>query len=128
MASFYIFLGILSMVGGIQLIRTNGMGIPVAWLENTPFSSFLIPGLILTIVIGGLSLLTAILMFLKRKFAIICSAALGFGLLIWIFVEMYLIHESFWLQAAIFIIAVLIVIVSMLLYKLYLKNIQVAKK
>jgi hypothetical protein len=128
LAVFYIIFGCGSILGGIQLITTNGMGMPVSILENTPFSSFLVPGLILAIVIGGLSLLTSVLLFLNHKLAIECSAALGFGLIIWIYVEMYLTRMSFWLQTVIFAIGILIIIVSIALYKLSALNNKVNKK
>lgn len=128
LAVFYIIFGSGSILGGIQLITTNGMGMSVSILENTPFSSFLVPGLILAVVIGGLSLLTSVLLFLNHKLAIECSVTLGFGLIIWIYVEMYLTRMSFWLQTVIFAIGILIIIISLVLYKLSTMNNKVNKK
>jgi hypothetical protein len=122
LAVFYFIFGAGSISGGIQLITTNGMGMSLSMLDNTPFNSFLVPGLILAIVIGGLSLLTSVLLFFQYRLAIECTAALGFGLIIWIYVEMYLTHMSFWLQTVIFSIGVIIIISSMILYKLSIRN------
>lgn len=117
-AIIMLILGIMSVVAGMYMIATNGMGMPLSWLEGSVFSSYLIPALILIFVLGGFNLASGILLLLKRKFALETTVANGFGLLIWIFTEMYITHMSHWMQTAIFIIAVGILIAAMFLFKL----------
>jgi hypothetical protein len=116
-ASFLLLLGLVSIISGIYMIPTNGMGMPLSWLENTIFGSYLVPGLILAIVIGGFSFSAGILLLLKRRCAIEVTVSTGFALLIWIFTEIYLIRESHWLQAAFFIVGAAILIASMFIIK-----------
>lgn len=112
-----LFQGITAVISGIELMRTNGLGMPVSFLSNSPFTSFLIPGLILTIIIGGTSLLAAFFLLKNHKFALHASAAGGFGILIWIFTEQYMIHESSFLQVIYFSIGILILTLTMLILK-----------
>jgi len=45
-----LFQGLSGMLGGLGLVLDptgKSLSIPVAWLENSPFSDYLIPGLIL---------------------------------------------------------------------------------
>lgn len=60
-----LFQGLTAFFSGIELIRTNGLGMPEKWLASTPFDSFLIPGIILITVIGGTSLAAAYMLFKK---------------------------------------------------------------
>ena len=117
-ACLLLFLGLISVVSGIYMIPTNGMGMPLSWLENTIFGSYLVPGLILAIIIGGFSLAAGILLLLRKKYAVEMAASTGFALLIWIFTEIYLIRESHWLQTVFFIVGLAILIASMFIIKI----------
>ena len=116
-AALLLFLGLISVISGIYMIPTNGMGMPESWLEDTVFGSYLFPGLILAIVIGGFSFTAGMLLLLKKRYAIEMTVSAGFALLIWIFTEIYLIRESYWLQTAFFIVGVAILVASMFMIK-----------
>ena len=111
------FLGATAVVGGIQLIRTNGMGMPQEWLATTPFSSFLIPGLILSIIVGGTSLLAILLLIRHHKYGLETSAIAGFGVQIWIFTQIYMLHHASFLQIVYFTTGILILILTILLLR-----------
>lgn len=100
--------------GGIGLIVTNGLGMPADWLQGTWFgSSYIGPGLILAVIVGG-SFTLALVAYLRNSvWAPEVSATAGFGLLIWILVELYLIPERSWLQVAMFGAGVLTLILTM---------------
>jgi hypothetical protein len=50
------FVGLTAVGGGIALATgAEGNRFPLAWLKGTPFDSYLIPGLILAVVVGGSS-------------------------------------------------------------------------
>lgn len=112
-----LFLGLTAVAGGINLIITNGSGMPVEWLANSPFRSFLIPGLILTLLIGGLSLVSSVLLMKNHRLKLELSAVNGFGVLIWIFVQQYIIRQSSFLQIVYFGIGIIILILTFLLLK-----------
>ena len=112
-----LFLGITAAMGGIQLIRTNGMGMPMSSLQNTPFSSFIMPGFILLFIVGGTSLLAAFLHIKNHKYAIEASVTAGFGIQIWVTTELFMLTHRSFLQAIFFTLGVIILILSMFLLK-----------
>ena len=67
LAILLLFTGLVSIISGIMMIVTNGMGMPISWLEGTAFSSYLIPGLILLVVIAGVTILAGILLIMRKK-------------------------------------------------------------
>jgi hypothetical protein len=51
--------------------------LPIAWLAGTPFSDYIIPGLILVFVVGGSALLAAATVFIEREWALLISMLAG---------------------------------------------------
>ncbi|MGA1837676.1 hypothetical protein VD659_12175 [Herbiconiux sp. 11R-BC] len=88
--------------GGIGLIATNGMGAPVSWLDGTAFDSYLVPGLVLLVVVGGTQLLALVLQWRHQRFALVASVVAGFGIVIWIHVEVALLPGYSFLQTLYF--------------------------
>jgi hypothetical protein len=99
-----VFGALSALVGAVLAIAANGAGVPLEYLANSPFSSYFVPGLILGVVVGGSQLAAAIALLAKRRSALPLSAVAGFGMLIWIFVELAIIRQYSWLQAAYFIL------------------------
>ena len=120
LAILLLFTGVISVASGAAMIATNGMGMPLEWLEGTAFDSYLVPGLILAIVIAGVTILAGILLLKNKKGAHEAAAASGFGLLIWLFTEMYVLEimGSHFLHAIIFTEALVILLSVMVLLKL----------
>ncbi|MDQ2904497.1 MAG: hypothetical protein M3Y81_13200 [Chloroflexota bacterium] len=77
-----------AMGGGIALlIGAMDHWLPVAFLQGTPFSDYIVPGLVLTIVVGGGMLLAAATQFIQREWAVLLSVAMGFIMIGWEIVE-----------------------------------------
>lgn len=94
-----LYFGAVSAVGGGVLgVVANGAGVPLEYLKGTPFTSYLIPGLILGVVIGGTQGLAAITTQRRSPFSPIAATVAGFGMIVWIFVELAITGYS-WLQA-----------------------------
>ncbi len=83
-------------------------GVPLAWLEGTPFDDYFVPSLILFVVVGGSSLLGAVVAFANADAA--RTAALGAAaiLMIWIATQVTMIGYVSWLQPVVAIVAVVI--------------------
>jgi hypothetical protein len=95
-----LWFGVVSAVsGGILGVFANGAGVPLSYLQHTPFASYLIPGLVLGVVVGGTQLTAAILLHRAHPYGLPAAAAAGFGMIIWIFVELAVISEYSPLQA-----------------------------
>ena len=103
------FVAASAIFGGVFLVVEdgNGLTIPAEWL-NGSFQSFVVPGMILGIVIGGTQTIAAIAEWLKRSRAEEATAVAGFALLIWIFAEIYILKHAIWLQILYFAIGVII--------------------
>jgi hypothetical protein len=84
------FLALTTFLGGIALIA-NWIAMPVEMLEGSPFSSYLIPGLSLSIIVGGSALFATILLIRKSKFALLFATTAGIVIMFFEFVEVLVI-------------------------------------
>lgn len=118
LACLTVLVGLSAVAGGIGLVWTNGLGMPLSWLHASWFASYIWPGLILVFVVGGTQLTAARLLWRKSPHSEYALATAGLALLIWIFVEMYSIAHPSWLQAACFFFAILIIVLTMVYIRL----------
>jgi hypothetical protein len=84
------FLALTTFLGGIGLI-TNWIAMSVELLHGSPFSSYLIPGLALSIIVGGSALLATILLIRKSKFGLLFATTAGIVIMFFEFVEVLVI-------------------------------------
>lgn len=96
-----IFGAVSAFCGAVLGIVFNGAGVPLEHLAGTPFSSFVVPGLILGVVVGGTQLAAAVAVLRHNHRAPLMAAVAGFGMMIWIYTELVLIGYS-WLQSVYF--------------------------
>jgi hypothetical protein len=96
-----IFNAVSAFGGAVLAIVFDGAGVPGELLEGTWFPSFLSPGLILGIVVGGTQAAAAFALLTRRRWALLAAAVAGFAMLIWIFTEVAVIGYS-WLQSIYF--------------------------
>ena len=86
--------GVSGVVGGYALLAEPSgrlIGLPLAWLEGTPFSDYFVPGIILFSVIGVCPLVVAWGLWRGRSWAWYGSLLVGMNLAIWIVVEIVMI-------------------------------------
>ena len=93
--------GAVLMIGALDAGFSSSWTPPTAYLEGSPFSSYLVPGVILAVVVGGGHVFAFAELERRRPWALLAAAAAGFALLVWIFVQMALIPFSV-LQAVYF--------------------------
>ncbi|HEY9470528.1 MAG TPA: hypothetical protein VIQ76_13030 [Propionibacteriaceae bacterium] len=108
--------GSLSSFGGaVFAIAFNGAGVPLEYLAGSPFDSYLVPGLILGVVVGGTQLGATIALVTRHPWALLISAIAGFGMIIWIFVELAIILTYSFLQTLYFGLGMLELILVLIL-------------
>ncbi|MBU2650814.1 MAG: hypothetical protein KKA81_07755 [Bacteroidetes bacterium] len=89
-----IFQGLSGLGGGIGLIidpSGETLHIPLNWLQGSPFSDFLIPGIILLLVLGLFPLAVSYALIRKLSWSWMASLVVGIALIIWIVVEILII-------------------------------------
>ena len=93
--------GLALMVGALIPDLSTVITPPAEYLEGSPFSSYLVPGLVLALVLGGVNVIAFLLLLRRRPSALFAAATAGYAGLIWIFVQMMVIPFSV-LQAVYF--------------------------
>jgi hypothetical protein len=95
-----IFSALSAIAGGIELVvwRAGNRYQSLTLLEHTPFTSFLVPGLILAIIVGGTSLASAILAWRRSRAAVDATILAGGALTVWILAEAAMMREIHWLH------------------------------
>lgn len=86
--------GLSGTAGGIGLIADptgSALGIPHEWLQGSPFSSYLVPGIVLLLVLGFFPLIVARAVFFRRPWSWHASLFVSLALIIWIVVEILII-------------------------------------
>lgn len=102
------FVGVMAIpVGVLMILDPNGspVGIPHEWIADSPFGSYLIPGIFLFAVNGFGQLAGAVMAIARDRRAPWVMGALAVGLIAWISVQVLIIPLSF-LQPLIFVIGV----------------------
>ncbi len=111
------YIGLNAITGGYKVITTNGMGMPISLIKNSPFTSYFWPGMILLFVVGGIHLLGAVAVFKRHKYAPELTAVAGFGMIIWTFTEIYIMNHALPIQALYFSFGVATLIAAYILLK-----------
>lgn len=141
------FLGVGALFGGGMLILSPSgdlFGMPLSMLDHSPFSNFLLPGIILFVVLGIIpcGLVVALLKKPESKLAEPVnlypdmhwswtgSIYVAFALIIWLQAEMMFLQAVGWLHTVYMLLAVAILFTALLptVRALYKKPVAVAKK
>jgi hypothetical protein len=97
-----VFIGLGAVGGGLGLVlepRGTNLGIPLELLKNSPFSTYLVPGIVLLTINGLGSLVGAAASFTRYRYAGETAMALGVFLVAWIIIQVYWIAGLHWLHA-----------------------------
>ena len=89
------FIAFTAIGGGIALLfGAEGARFPLEWLEDTPFKSYTIPALLLTIVVGGSALVACIAIFMGHSLALLAAMAAGVIMIGYIVVEVLIFNQE----------------------------------
>ena len=125
------FLGLGAMGGGGALIISPSgklLGMPLSMLEESPFNSFFVPGIILFSVLGLIPIWLIIALLKKPEsklaeninffndmhWAWTYSIYIAFVLIFWIQIQMVFLSTVYWLHTFYMFLAVLIIFVALL--------------
>jgi len=115
------FVAVTALAGGLALIFGSlnpdwGAVIvpPREYLAGSPFSSYLVPGMSLIVLVAGVHAAAFVTTISKSRWGMPLGAAGGFACLIWIFIQMIYIPFSV-LQALYFVVGLIELGLTMLL-------------
>lgn len=112
---FIYFVAFSALSTGLILIIKpdgNSMGLTVNMLKSTPFHNFLIPGLLLVFIIGGVNLLALLLNIFNHPKTYKVTMAAGIIVTGWIIAQLLLISSFSWLAGLYLVIGILICLFS----------------
>lgn len=94
--AFLLLTGINAVVAGaLFIVQPDGsaMGMSREYLQYSPFSSYLLPGIVLFTVNGILNLIAALMLLRKKKRAALFTMLQGVLLVGWIVVQVLMVRE-----------------------------------
>jgi hypothetical protein len=107
--------GALNAFAGGYYGLSGAPGVPVEWLEGSPFSDYTLPSLVLFILVGGSLLIAAASVFARSRFARASALIAGAIVLVWIAVQVAIIGYVSWMQPATAIGGLLILFLAWML-------------
>ncbi len=105
----------LNAFGGGYYGMAGAEGVPVEWLEGSPFRNYFIPGLILFVIVGCAFLFAAIAVFSKISIARRAAVFSVIIVFVWLSVQLAIIGYVSWMQPVTAITGVIILVLSFLL-------------
>ena len=102
-ANHYILGGVLALlalnaVGGAVYGMAGASGVPRAWLDGSPFTSFLVPSLFLLVAVGGSAAVASFGVLSWARWARPAAMLAGATAVVWIGVQVAVIGFVSWLQ------------------------------
>ncbi|MDP4151818.1 MAG: hypothetical protein Q8865_00050 [Bacillota bacterium] len=109
MLILHAFIGIGGMAGGLGAITNPNlpMGVSTELLKNSPFSNYLIPGILLFSVIGIGNVIASVGILCKFKWQGYLSSVFSWALVIWIIVQCIMLRMVATLHIVFFFIGVI---------------------
>jgi hypothetical protein len=88
-----VFVVLSALGGGFTMIGTPDT-FPREWLDGSPFSSYVVPGMVLAFVVGGAAAFSGLVMIRRPVIGAQLSTLAGLVLLGFIAVEVLLLHQN----------------------------------
>jgi hypothetical protein len=120
LAACLLLLGVSALFGGGALVLDpsgDRLGMSLTLLEGTPFRDFLIPGAILSIVLGVGPLLALAGLLGQRAWSRSAAVATALALLAWITIQVLMIGYASWLQPLYAALGLVILVLALRLEK-----------
>jgi hypothetical protein len=107
--AIHLITGLGALVGGSACIADpyNPIGTPVSMLEGSPFSSFLIPGLVLFIIFGLGNILQIYFVWKQTWWRSLGEGVLGGGMILWIVIQITIIDIIVFLHITFLVIGII---------------------
>lgn len=118
-----LFVGVGAVFDGVALITEADLGMDPALLDGTPFDSYVVPGYILLVAVGGSNLLAAVLALLRHEQSAQMAFLAGAILTVWISVQVVMIGMVSILQPLYFGLGLITMAFA---YRYWLESVELA--
>lgn len=102
----------MNAFGGGLYGMLGAEGVPTELLRGSPFASYLIPSIVLFVVVGGSMLVASVLVFRRwrhAQWAVVAAMGIVF---VWLAVQVMIIGYTSWLQPAVAIAAIVVLLLN----------------
>lgn len=109
------FIAITALLSGLLMISSPDgklFSLSPALLQGTPFKDYLVPGILLTVVVGGANLVAVVYNIQRHANRYNWAIAGGFIISGWILIQVLLIHALHWLHFVYFGTGLLIILIA----------------
>ncbi|HRO86353.1 MAG TPA: hypothetical protein PK110_16150 [Niabella sp.] len=106
-----LFVAINAFAGGYYGMA-GAESVPVAWLKDSPFHNYILPGLFLFVCVGGSALFAAIVVFRQNRIARKAAFSCGIIILLWLAVQIAIIGYVSWMQPTTAAAAIIILLLT----------------
>ncbi len=106
-----ILIAAAAVAGGVYAIM-GAPGVPRDWLKGSAFKTYLVPGLVLLILVGGSMAAAAAMLLAGASGARVMSLEAGIVLLAWMVGQLSMIGYRHWTQPLLVVIGVAVVVLS----------------
>lgn len=102
-----------AVAGGIGLVARNAIGMPGDWLAATPFSSWLVPGVLLLLVVAVPMGVAAVAELRRSSLAPSLSLIAGVLQVLWIIAQWVVIGRFHWLQPTMLVVGAAVTVLAL---------------
>jgi hypothetical protein len=110
-----VFIALTSTLSGLLMIsKPDGsiLQLPLSLLQETPFKNFLVPGILLATIVGGVNLAAVFFNIQRHPGRYNWAMAGGFMICAWIIVQVILINSIHWSHIIYFCTGLLIILLA----------------
>ena len=106
------FVALNAFAGGYYGLA-GAKGVPLIWLDGSPFRTYLVPSLILFVVVGGAFTIAAVAVFARLRIAALAALIAGALVLGWLAAQLAIIGYVSWMQPATAIVGAVILFLGL---------------
>jgi hypothetical protein len=109
------FIALTAVLSGLIMISNPDGGVlnlPLSLLDNTPFINYKLPGILLTVLVGGINLIAVFLNLQRHSARYNWALAGGVVITGWIIIQMILIGAFHWLHILYLVVGIFIILIS----------------
>jgi hypothetical protein len=99
--------------GGAGLMWDDAIQMPDSWLDGTPFTSWLLPGVFLLLVVAAPMTLAAVLELRRSAWAAVASVLAGAAEVGWIGAELFVMQKYNVLQPVMLVLGLVVMLVAL---------------